>query len=222
MSAFIDLTGQKYGRLTAIEVDTTKHKAITYWICECECGKRKSVSTGNLRSGAVLSCGCLQKEKAIQAKTKHGNLHHEGKEPRLYRIWKCIRNRCYGANSQRDCYKNYAGRGISMCEEWDDFTAFEKWALENGYADNLSIDRIDVNGDYEPSNCRWADTKTQANNTRRNVRITYNGETHTFAEWGRIVGIKSSIIRSRIVERGWSVEEALTIIPGTVRHRKAV
>lgn len=217
MPKFMDLTGQRYGRLTAIEIDAQRtHNGKTYWRCKCDCGEYTSVMTGNIRSGAVLSCGCLQKERAIAAKTKHGYLHHEGKEPRLYRIWKSVRNRCNGTNVNRRCYKDYGGRGISMCEEWNDYAAFEKWALANGYQDGLSIDRINVNGNYEPSNCRWADTITQANNTRKNRYIEYNGETHTLSEWSRITGISASAIRSRIDKRGWSVERALTVPQKTV------
>lgn len=119
---------------------------------------------------------------------------------RLYHIWQNMKSRCY--YSKQEKYKRYGGRGIKVCEDWQDFTAFKEWAIKNGYSDNLSLDRINNDGDYEPQNCRWADMRTQQNNRRNNRFVTINGETRTISEWSRISGIKRSTLSSRI-QRGW-------------------
>ena len=119
---------------------------------------------------------------------------------RIFRIWSGMKCRCYSKNFQ--AYKLYGGRGIKMCEEWkDDVVAFKNWAYSHGYKDNLSIDRIDCNGNYEPSNCRWSTQKEQTNNLRRNIKITYNGFTHTISEWSDITKIPRDLIRERIRRR---------------------
>lgn len=130
---------------------------------------------------------------------------------RLQRTYSNMKTRCYNPNSNR--YHCYGGRGIRVCDEWlgwgKGFKNFEKWALLNGYADNLTIDRIDVNGNYEPNNCRWVTNKQNTNNTRRNRNITYNGETHTMSEWCEILGVKLGTLSARIY-RGWSLEDVMT------------
>lgn len=129
------------------------------------------------------------------------------KDERLYRIWMAMRARCMCKNLKT--YKRYGGRGIKICDEWNDYLVFKEWALSNGYSDHLSIDRINNDGNYEPSNCRWATNKEQANNKRNNHIITINGESHTFAEWSKISGINYSTIRSRINRNKISPEEIL-------------
>lgn len=142
-------------------------------------------------------------ERAVETNTTH-NLSTTP----LYRVWASIKKRCYNPNESN--YARYGGRGIEVCPEWrNDFKAFYDWAMANGYRDDLSIDRIDVNGNYEPDNCRWATVKEQANNRRNSRLITYNGVTHTMTEWGDLVGIKASVIWKRL-QRGWSVEATLT------------
>jgi len=199
----IDLTGQKFGRLTVLGIASyNKETKRVIWNCRCDCGKTIEVFAYNLRSGHGHSCGCLRNEKSAERKTTHGK-----RNTRLYRIWIGMRARCFNKNSIR--YPSYGGRGITVCESWgNDFIAFETWALSNGYADNLSIDRIDVNGNYEPSNCRWADIFIQHNNKRNNCFITINGETHTYSEWERIRGLKPNTIHVRI-SSGWNPEEAV-------------
>lgn len=136
------------------------------------------------------------------------NFKHHLRYTRLYRIWNHIKDRCL--NPKSDAFKHYGARNISICSEWkQDISIFYKWAIENGYNDNLTIDRIDNNGNYEPSNCRWVDIKTQANNKRNNHLITYNNETHTLAEWGRITNINPITINKRL-SIGWSINKALT------------
>lgn len=131
---------------------------------------------------------------------------------RLYRIWQKMKARCYNPN--HNFYERYGGRGISICEEWlHDFKAFKAWALRSGYSDELSIDRIDVNGNYTPFNCRWVNAKVQANNTSRNHFITYNGETKTLSEWAESLGINKNTLHVRIDVRGWSIERAFQTIP---------
>ena len=120
-----------------------------------------------------------------------------------------MKERCYCPNSTS--YPRYGAKGISMCDEWrQDYTSFYNWSISNGYSDELTIDRIDGNGNYEPSNCRWASDITQANNRSSNVRITFNGETHTLAEWSRIFKIQPQTLYYRINRAKWSIEKTLT------------
>lgn len=127
---------------------------------------------------------------------------------KLQRIYSNMKTRCYNPNSNR--YHCYGGRGIRVCDEWkNSFQNFKEWAVNNGYADNLTLDRINNNGNYEPSNCRWVTNKQNTNNTRRNRLLTYNGETHTMSEWCEIIGIKLQTLSARIY-RGWSVDDAIT------------
>lgn len=128
---------------------------------------------------------------------------------RLYSIWHNMKSRCYYRKSEK--YKDYGGRGIIVCDEWrNNFQAFYDWAMSHGYADDLTIDRKDVNGNYEPSNCRWVTQKEQHNNTRKNHYITYNGETKTAAEWARQYGIHRCVLNNRI-RRGWNFEKAISV-----------
>lgn len=204
-----NIAGMRFGRLIAVSVDKEKSSyGKTYWICKCDCGGQKSVYVSNLLRGATRSCGCLHLEVAYlngyKPKT-HGLSKH-----RLYKIWCGIIDRC--TNHNNPAYERYGGRGISMCKEWrNNFLSFYNWAIKNGYDKNLAIDRIDNNGNYEPDNCRWATPKEQANNTRANIRIEWNGINHTLTEWSEITGIKANTIRKRIFELGWSVEHALSI-----------
>lgn len=132
---------------------------------------------------------------------------HELADTRLYNIWANMKQRC--SNTNASGYAYYGGRGIKVCDEWRDPDNFFHWAKSSGYANNLTLDRIDANGNYEPSNCRWATVKQQGNNRRSNRRLTFNGETHSVQEWADITGLSRSTIRGRM-NRGWTIEEALT------------
>lgn len=137
---------------------------------------------------------------------KHGETVNN-RITRLYRIWGLMKNRCNNPNNP--AYKDYGGRGITVCQEWHDFVQFKQWALSHGYQDDLTIDRIDFNGNYCPENCRWITMAAQQGNTRANTFYTINGETHHINEWARIYGLKPPTIIQRI-NHGWSVEEAIT------------
>lgn len=159
-----DITGQKFGKLTALyRLHNTK--GCTKWLGICDCGNLKEVYLSNLTRGNTTSCGCIWKQSIMS----HGLTHS-----RLYHIYDNIFARCY-RQSHRS-YKYYGGRGITICDEWlNDKENFFKWAINNGYKDDLTIDRIDVNGNYEPNNCRWVDVATQNRNYRRNINITIDG-----------------------------------------------
>lgn len=166
--------------------------------CICACGNERSVLLGNLTQGKSISCGCHRRK----LNTKHGLSN-----TRLYHIWENIIQRCTNPNNSN--YPNYGGRGVSVCSDWNDFDSFMKWALLNGYEENLTIDRVDVNIGYCPDNCRWATRYEQDNNKRNNHRIVVDGVSKTIKEWCDAYGVPETRVRSRI-DLGWDAKRALT------------
>ena len=168
-----DIRGLKFNRLTAIECVGTNKNREKMWKCKCDCGNTSFVRFSALSHGLTKSCGCLQRENAKKANTKHGLSN-----TRIYKIWEDMKNRCY--QKSYHAYKHYGGRGISICEEWaESFQTFYDWAKTHGYKDDLSIDRIDVNGNYSPNNCRWATQKTQIQNRRTKKEIYYEQDSES-------------------------------------------
>lgn len=197
MAKFKDLTGQRFSRLEVIELNNKEksgNRYRYYWKCLCDCKTIINVRTDCLTSGYVRSCGCLHNEQAIKNFTAHYS--HEQSGTRLYGIWQKMKGRCF--NSNTPCYKRYGGRGITVCDEWKNgFQAFYEWSMSNGYSDDLTIDRIDNNGNYEPSNCRWVTNKEQSLNRRTNVIVQYNGKTMTLIEASQESGLPYSALSSR-------------------------
>jgi len=206
--------GQKFGRLTVIKLDHKKEyinpKGIKskyeYYLCKCDCGNYKLVNKYSLKRKQIISCGCFREKNFLHIINKH-NLSRT----KIYTTWQNMKHRCYNKNFPQ--YKDYGGRGITICQEWLDkengFMNFYNWALTNGYKEELTIDRIDNNGNYKPSNCRWITQKEQSKNKQNNHLITYNGETHCIAEWSDKIGIKREILTNRINAYHWSIERAL-------------
>lgn len=199
MGILIDLTGQTFGRLTVlkrcIQDDKKEHNAASRsskWVCKCSCGNIITTYSSYLRTGHVKSCGCLREENRHRLHRTHGLSNS-----RLFHTWTNMIQRCSNPNNKR--YKDYGGRGITVCEEWKhDFMSFYNWAMTHGYRDDLTIDRQNNNGDYCPENCRWVDKIIQANNTRSNRYITYHNRTQTLADWCRELEIKCHIVSHRL------------------------
>lgn len=184
-----------------------------YCRCKCQCGNDAVVMASKLKSGHTKSCGCLQKERAAEAIRTATSTHHMS-NTKAYSIWLSLKRRCDLVTDK--AYRYYGGRGISVCDEWyNSFENFYDWMIMNGYIEcsdmrntAYTIDRIDVNGDYAPDNCRLTTMLTQANNKRNNRIETYNGESHTVAEWARVKGIKYKTLCNRLY-RGWSFDRAI-------------
>lgn len=195
--------GKKYGRWTVVKF-SHKKKWRKFFICKCECGTTKTLDITSLRCGNSKSCGCLRNEKIKARSIKHGL-----SSSRLNRIYRNMKTRCYNVNAP--IYQHYGAKGIKICDEWlgkNGFDHFHEWSIKNGYTDNLTIDRKDSTGNYEPSNCRWVTPKVQANNINTNVYLEYKGECHTIAEWSDILDIKRTTISER-KRKGYPIEDIL-------------
>ena len=217
MSKRTDLTGQRFGRLVVESFAGTNKSRESLWLCNCDCGKQITTRGSSLKNGETKSCGCFQRELSKRIAKEKFTTHGKN-ETRLYGIWQKMINRT--ENPDQHHFEYYKGRGIKVCEEWrNSFQAFYDWAVSNGYRDNLTIDRIDVNGDYCPENCKWSTAKEQARNKRSNVKLTYHGETRILVEWAERTGIKFSTLWARIFVYGWSVEEAFETPVGERRKK---
>lgn len=190
MSRKLNLVGQRFGRLIVIEEAKKEKSNNSYWRCRCDCGNETTVIGTSLTSGHTTSCGCKKIEETIKRNTTHGESN-----TRLYSIWRHMIKRTENPHDER--YKYYGGRGIKVCEEWHDYSVFSIWAKENGYDDSLTIERIDVNGNYCPENCTWATKEEQANNKRYCIYVLFMGEKRTLAECSRLSGINYNTLITR-------------------------
>lgn len=198
----IDLTGQRFGRLNVISLSPKRSGGHLHWICGCECGNTITVLGYNLRNGNTKSCGCLQKEIAAKRQYKHGQTGS-----RLFVAWVHMKQRCSNPNDH--AYNYYGGRGIKVCDEWaNDFQAFQDWAMSHGYSDKLTIDRIDVNGDYCPENCRWITIQEQQKNKRDNTTVLFNGHCKTVGDWAREFNCFPGSVYREILKREKRVFDA--------------
>lgn len=202
----IDLTGQRFGRLTVLRRGENalrkdgRHNAT--FVCQCDCGNVVTVLAIHLKTGNTQSCGCIHKESIGNLNKTHGQT-----KTRLYRIYLRMKQRC--TNESLSDYQHYGGRGISVCDEWSTFEPFLEWAMQTGYNNTLTIDRIDNSQGYSPDNCRWVTMAVQANNKRNNRLLTHDGKTQTLSQWATEIGIGRSTIEARL-SRGWSISDALT------------
>ena len=201
MSKKINMIGKKFNRLTVVcEYGRDKQGRCRY-LCRCDCGNEKVIFGGHLRSGRIKSCGCYAREVASAVNTKYAK-----EDKILYTTWIGMRQRCNNKNVK--LYYRYGGRGISICEEWDDYLKFFHWAIENGYEKGKQLDRINNDGNYEPLNCRWV-TRTENNNNKSNVKqYEIKGITHTLTEWCQINNVRRNTVKARL-SRGWDIEKAL-------------
>lgn len=204
-----DVRGQRYGMLTILEVYDKRGHHYRYK-CKCDCGNESIAFLDSLQSGHTTSCGCHGKASM----TTHGLSKHP-----IYKTWIGMRERCLRENGSG--YYRYGARGIKVCDEWvNDFQKFYDWAMENGWKEGLTLDRIDNDGDYCPDNCRWADRVVQSNNRSSNKYLTYNDKTMSVSEWAYEVGMPVPTLFTRL-RKGWSVERALTepVHPRTEKTR---
>ena len=199
MSKFIDITGKKYNMLTVVK-RIENAGGMPRWLCKCDCGNFTKVRGSNLKSGVVKSCGCL-----LHRPTHTHNMSHTP----LYRVWNGMKQRCNNPNTPS--YKNYGGRGITVCDEWNNsFDAFYEWASK-GYAENLTLERIDNEIGYCPENCRWIPKSEQAKNRRSVLKLQHNGETHSLAEWSKLLNVDYKLVHNRICKLGWTFEKAISV-----------
>lgn len=214
MPAARDISGQSFGRLLAVRWASERPSASggRIWECTCDCGKTTYVPIGSVTSGGTTSCGCAHRE--MIAALGRRSAKHSMTGSHTYRSWQSMRQRCNDSDSKD--FRNYGGRGISVCARWDGFLAFLEDMGER--PKGTTLDRIDVNGNYEPSNCRWADHRTQSNNKRSNVVVTHDGQSKTVAQWAEIVGLERKTLEYRI-RVGWPADRALTTPSITNRKR---
>jgi len=211
-----DYSGMRCGRLTAIKLASPRRDprgaARRYWLCRCDCGCEVEVSAHDLGAGHTKSCGCLKKDAAKKTHTTHGLSN-----TRSYHTWRNMMGRCYNAN--RPDYLYYGGRGIGVCDAWR--RSFVSFLADMGRPPKgTTLDRIDNDADYGPSNCRWATREQQANNRRNNRRLTYSGVTASITQWSKAVGLPASTLRTRIAKK-WPIGRALCEPLHTIMSRQA-
>ena len=193
-NGFDDLTGNEYGRLTVIGLSPKVSGRKSYWVCKCLCGNKHVVRSDSLKSGNVQSCGCLKKEQDKENLSK--NHRHKESHTHLHNTWLGMKGRVSNPNNER--YAGYGGRGIAMYPDWfNSYETFRDWALKNGYSPELTIERIDNDGDYEPKNCKWIPFPEQANNRRSTIWVEWNGKKQNIAQWSEELGIKYGTLNAR-------------------------
>lgn len=207
MGIIKDRTGEKYGRLTIVSYTgkQTFHGGNAIWLCKCDCGKYVERPAVMLKHSKMPSCGCYVKEH-----TENLNKSHGGRNERLYLVWIDMRRRCYDKKDSN--YFRYGGRGIKVCDEWKDYSVFREWAIKTGYdpsarKQQCTIDRIDVDGNYCPDNCRWVDAKIQNNNRRNNKIVEFNGRKQTLKQWADEMCFNYEMVDKRL-NAGWDIERA--------------
>ena len=211
----VDITGQRFGRLIVIERRGSMYdKPVSAWLCKCDCGNEKIVSLIHLRNGATKSCGCLNKEIAAERgrKSRIGERarKHGDFGTKLYGIWAAMKRRCN--NPKTRYYADYGGRGIKVREPWSsDYSSFKLWAISAGYEEGLSIERIDVDGDYCPENCKWISKNEQNANKRVSIRLEFQGNTYSIKELSQLTGLKERTIQARYY-KGLSIDEIINPI----------
>ena len=202
--------GQRFGRLTVVgfgEATTKSGAHFVTWNCKCDCGEMVyGKIPKNVKSGEVRSCGCLKAEQNAHNLADHRRTHGKT-ETRLYGIWGKMKRRC--ENKNNSAYGRYGGRGIKVCDEWHDFQAFYDWAMENGYQDNLTIERIDINRGYEPSNCTWITLGKQTWNKSDTIKVNIDGEIVPLKEACRRLDLPYKAVHLRITRYGMALDDAM-------------
>lgn len=193
MYRITDLEGKRFGKLTVL-YKTKTVKNGSRWMCKCDCGEKKEVYGSALTHGQAISCGCISKMR-----------YHGCRKTKLYNSWQCMKQRCNPQTGK----PLYYSRGITVCEEWEDFLTFREWALTHGYEEGLTIDRIDNNKGYCPENCRWVTMQDQQNNRRNNALVTIGEKTQTVAQWCRELGVDRSHIGNKVQRLGYTNEQAV-------------
>lgn len=219
MSKLIDLTGNRYFRLVVLyrtnnKIYNRKNKKVSKvcWHCKCDCGNEVDVIGESLKQGLTKSCGCWNYEQMCNPEIKnHSSLFDDWRKDNeyywLYERYRSILKRCGYIGNQSN--KNYSERGINICSSWlNNYLEFKEWSLKNNASKDLTIDRIDVNGDYEPYNCRWVTNKVQQRNKRNTMKLEYNNKIQSLADWAEEYNISYRLLKERL-KRGWSVEKAL-------------
>lgn len=201
---FIDIEGQRFGRLTVLRRGENTSRGLARWVCKCDCGNEILASGGNLRFGHTTSCGCYKEEIVKTCSVTHGM-----RRTRIYNIWTDIKSRCCNPNSNR--HHVYFDRNIVMCDEWkNSFQSFYDWSIANGYTDELTIDRINNDEGYSPDNCRWVTNKENSRNKRNNRYITYKGKTQCLSAWCEELGLDYKKVHNKLVYQGFDVERVFT------------
>lgn len=206
----IDLTGEKYGRLTVESLNRSEN-GIVYWNCLCDCGKTTVVRGSNLKTGAVKSCGCLV-HQASKCRT-----HNESKT-KLYRHWISMIYRCH--NPKNSAYKWYGARGISVCDDWKTYEGFKAWVEATRPREDYTVERIDVNGNYSPDNCTWIPMSEQAKNRTSSIQIEHDGRVQNLTDWCKELNLEYKRVHNRMFKLGWDFEKAITTPVDTKKRNR--